>query len=58
MNTIHPNLQYTLERPNNNKLPVLDTEIKIKKNQQQTSVYRKPTYNNLFMQYTSTHPKA
>ena len=28
MNTIHPNLQFTIERPNDNKLPFLDTEIK------------------------------
>ena len=58
MNTIHPNLQFTLERPNDNKLPLLDTEIKKIKNQLQTSVYRKPTDTNLIMQYTSTCPKA
>ena len=58
MNTIHPNLQFTLERPNNDKLPFLDTEIKKIKNQLQTSVYRKPTDTNLIMQYTSTCPKA
>ena len=52
MNTIHPNLQFTLERPNSNKLPFLDTEIKKIKNQLQTCVYRKPTDTNLIMQYT------
>ena len=35
MNIIHPNLQFTLERPNNNKLPFLDTEIKKIKNKLQ-----------------------
>ena len=58
MNTIHPNLQFTLERPNNDKLPFLDTEIKKIKNQLQTSVYRKPTDTNLIIQYTSTCPKS
>ena len=28
MNTIHPNLKFTIEKPNDNKLPFLDTEIK------------------------------
>ena len=40
MNTIHPNLQLTLERSNENKLKFLDTEIKKIKNQLQTSVYK------------------
>ena len=47
-----------LGRPNDNKLPLLDTEIKKIKNQLQTSVYRKPTDTILIVQYTSTCPKA
>ena len=58
MNTLHPNLQFTLERSNNNKLPFLDTEVKQLSNRLQTSVYRKPTDTNLIMQYTSICPKT
>ena len=58
MNTIHPNLQFTLERPNDNNLTFFDTEIKKIKYQLQTSVYRKSTDTNLFMQYVSTCIKA
>ena len=58
MNTIHPNTQFTLKRPNNNKQRFLDTEkIKIK-NQLQTSVCRKQTDIYLILQYTSTSLKA
>ena len=46
MNTVHLNMQFTSERPNDNKLLFLDTEIKHIKNQVQTSVYKKPTDTN------------
>ena len=46
MNTVHLNMQFTSERPNDNKLLFLDTAIKHIKNQVQTSVYKKPTDTN------------
>ena len=58
MITIHPNLQFTLERPNDNNQRFLDTEIIKVKNQLQTSVCRKQTDIYLILQYTSTSLKA
>ena len=46
MNTLHPNLQFALERSNNNKLLFFDTEVKYLSNRLQTSVYRKPITPN------------
>ena len=43
MNTLHPNLEFTLERSVDGKLPFLDTEVKQISNQLHTNVYRKPT---------------
>ena len=57
MNTLHPNLQLTLKKPNNYKILFLDTEVKQLSNRLQTSEYRKPTDTNLIMQYTSICPK-
>ena len=53
MNTLHPNLQFTLERSVDRKLSFLDTEVKQISNQLHTNVYRKATDTGLIMQYTS-----
>jgi len=58
MNTLHPNLEFTLERPVDGKLPFLDTEVKQISNQLHTNVYRKATDTGLIMQYTSICPKS
>ena len=58
MNTLHPNLEFTLERSVDGKLPFLDTEVKQISNQLHTNVYRKPTDTGLIMQYTSICPKS
>ena len=57
MNTLHPNLEFTLERPIDGKLPFLDTEVKQISNQIHTIVYRKATDTGIIMQYTSICPK-
>ena len=54
----HSNLQFTLERSTDSRLPFLDTEVKLISNRLYTSVYRKPTGTNVVMQYTSVCPKA
>ena len=53
MNTLHPNLEFTLERPVDGKLLFLDTEVKHVSNQLHTIVYRKATDTGPIMQYTS-----
>ena len=58
MNTLHTNLEFTLERSVDEKLPFLDTEVKQVSNQLHTNVYRKPTDTGLIMQYTSICPKS
>ena len=47
MNTLYPNLKFTLERPTDGKLPFLDTEVKQISNQLHTKVYRKATGTGL-----------
>ena len=58
MNNLHSNLQFTLERSTDNRLPSLDTVLKLMSNRLHTSVFRKPTDINLVIQYTSICPKA
>ena len=53
MNTLHPNLELTLERSVDESLPFLDTKVKQVSNQLNTNVYRKPTDTSLIMKYTS-----
>ena len=49
MNTLKPNLEFTLEKSVNSKLPFLDTEVKQVSNQLHTNVYRKPTNTGLLV---------
>ena len=44
INTIHPNLRFTMETENNNSLSFLDTLITRTHNSFETSVYRKATF--------------
>ena len=53
MSIVHLNLEFTLERSVDGKLPFLDTEVKQISNQLHTNVYRKATDTGLIMQYTS-----
>ena len=43
MNSLHSDLTITLEKPTNNKLPFLDTEVKLVSDKLHTNVYGKPT---------------
>ena len=58
MKTLHPNLEFTLERPVDGKLLFLDTEVKQISNQLHKNVYKKATDTGLIMQYTSICPKS
>ena len=47
INTIHPNIKFTLEHEKDNKLPFLDVEVNRTQNGFSTSVFRKPTFTSL-----------
>ena len=56
INSFHNNLQFTIEFSQNNILPFLDVSIKVEDNKCSTSVYRKPTYTNLLMNFSACCP--
>ena len=47
-NLCHENIKFTSEKETNKKLSFLDIEISRDKNQFITSVYRKPTFSQVF----------
>ena len=58
LNSRHPNIKFTKEVENDNSLPFLD--IKITRNEElliSTSVYHKPTFSGLYLQWKSFVPK-
>jgi len=57
LNTKHPNLKFTYEIEQNSKLPFLDTLITKENGRLTTSVYRKPTFTGLGINYSSFSPK-
>jgi hypothetical protein len=55
-NVIHPNLQFTAEIEVDNTLNYLDISILRSHNNLSTSIYRKPTFTDTIIPYTSNHP--
>jgi hypothetical protein len=55
-NTLHRNLHFTAETEVNNKLNYLDVSIHRFHNSLTTSIYRKPTFTDTIIPYTSNHP--
>ena len=53
MNTQHPNIKFTIELENNNKLPFIGISVSHNNLGFSTTVYHKPTDTGLGMQYTS-----
>ena len=59
MNQQHPQIKFTKELENNQSLPFLDVLIKRSSdNSLTTSVYRKPTFSGLYLNWSSFVPKA
>ena len=57
LNERHPNIKFTDEKENLNKLPFLDVQIeKLENGNFQTSVYRKPTFTDLLTNFRSFVP--
>ena len=58
LNSKHPNIKFTCEVENNDTLPFLDVLVSRKSGSFTTSVYRKPTFTGLGMQYLSFIPEG
>jgi hypothetical protein len=55
-NAIHHNLHFTAETETNNTLNYLDVSIHRSPDSLTTSIYRKPTFTDTIIPYTSNHP--
>jgi len=55
-NTMHPNLEFTAETENDNKINYLDITIHKTPTSWKTSIYRKPTFTDTIIPYSSNHP--
>ncbi len=55
LNSVNKDIQFTIEKENNNKLPFLDTVVWREAEGVKFSVYRKPTNKDDFIHYLSTH---
>jgi len=53
---IHPNLKFMAETETNNKINYLDVTIHKTPMNWKTSIYRKPTFTDTIIPYTSNHP--
>jgi hypothetical protein len=54
-NTFHPNLKFTAEI-GRDIINYLDISIQKPPNNLQTTIYRKPTFRDTIIPYTSNHP--
>ena len=55
-NQLHADVKFTLEHENNNKLPFLDVLVDNSDESVITSVYRKPTWSGLYLNFHSFNP--
>ena len=59
LNSIDPNIKFTIEPPNEQgAIPFLDTFPRPSGNKIITSVYRKPTHMDRYLDFNSNHPKS
>ena len=56
LNSIDPNIQFTKEIEEDNRLSFLDTTTSRVRGHVQVSVYRKPTHTDKYLDYNSHHP--
>ena len=59
LNNQHPSIVFTMEEESEGRIPFLDVMVNRTKNKTraQTSVYRKPTHTDRYINYNSNHPK-
>jgi hypothetical protein len=55
-NAIHPKLKFTEEAETNNKINYIDINIHRTPTDWRISIYRKPTFTDTIIPYTSNHP--
>ena len=56
LNSIDPHLKFTIELPGTDGLPFLDTLTKPTPTSIESTVYRKPTHTDRYLDYNSNHP--
>jgi hypothetical protein len=56
LNALHPNLKFTAELEHNNTINFLDATIHNTQGNIKISIYRKPTFTDTIIPYTSNHP--
>ena len=56
LNSVNPNIQFTKEVEQDNRLSFLDTTTTRVRDRIQVSVYRKPTHTDKYLDYNSHHP--
>ena len=57
LNSLHPRIKFTKEDAKDNKLPFLDTEVKMREEDRRLefSIYRKPTHTDQYLAFDSNH---
>ena len=58
LNQLHSSLTFTIEEENNGQLPFLDVLVERHDSSFLTSVYRKPTFTGLYLNWHSFSPKS
>ena len=58
INSVHPNLKFTMEEEVDNKLPFLDTCVERKEHEIELSVHRKSVFKGLYFHFASYIPSS
>ena len=58
LNSLHPSLQFTLEKESHSSLPFLDVLVEKSSSKFTTSIYRKPTFTSQYIQWNSFSPQT
>ena len=56
LNSVHPSLQFTMEKETENQLPFLDVLVTRHSNSFSTAIYRKPNFTGLYTRWDSYGP--
>ena len=56
LNSIDPHIKFTIELPGMDGVPFIDTLTKPTPNSIESTVYRKPTHTDRYLDYNSNHP--
>ena len=56
LNSIDPHIKFTIELPGRDEIPFLDTLTKLTPNSIESTVYRKPTHTDRYLDFKTNHP--